>query len=144
MVACVQAVNGAITGIQRTYLRFDGLGKANLNPQKMALGPVGGAAVRFAQAAEVLALAEGIETALSIQQATGIVAWATLGTSNLCRVELPDCVREVIICADYDSSGLRNAVEARRRLMRSGLRVQIVAPEHGDFNDALKLELKAS
>ena len=47
---------------------------------------MGGGAVRLAPAAETLVLAEGVETGLAVQQATGLPTWATLGTSNLKKV----------------------------------------------------------
>jgi hypothetical protein len=37
-----------------------------------------------------LALAEGIETALIVQQATGNATCAALGAANFARIELPD------------------------------------------------------
>jgi putative DNA primase/helicase len=104
----------------------------------MALGPIRGGAARLASAGETLALAEGIETALSVQQATGIPTWAALGTANLLRVELPAIVREIIICADADSAGEKAAQEAARRFLRDGRRVRIALPASAnDFNDVL-------
>lgn len=136
MVAAVQNREGKIVAVHRTWLRCDGSGKADLEPQKAALGPVRGCAVRLAPAGETLALAEGIETALSIQQATGIPTWAALGTSNVTRVELPNCVREVIICADADEPGEKAAHETAQRFLREGRQARIAKP-HGakDFND---------
>ena len=136
MVAAVQT-DTHIVAVHRTFLAADGGGKANLKPEKMALGPIAGAAVPFAKAAETLALAEGIETALSIQQATGIATWATLGTSNLTRILLPDCVREVIIAADADPAGEKAALQAAARFMREGRKARIARPAAGDFNDLL-------
>jgi len=139
MVAAVQNLAGEITGIHRTFLTGDGR-KAPVEPVKMAFGPIRGGAVRLAPASETLALAEGIETALSIQQATGIPTWAALGTSNITRVELPNCVREVIICADGDPAGERAAHAAAHRLIREGRTVRIARPEPGtDFNDMISV-----
>jgi len=138
MIAAVQNVDVRIVAVHRTYLKSDGSGKASVKPQKMALGPIRAAAVRLSPAGETLALAEGVESALSIQQATGMPAWATLGTSNLARVELPECVREVFIAADGDQPGERAALEAAARFIRAGRRVRIMRPPEGqDFNDVL-------
>lgn len=141
MVAAVEYIRSenAVIAIHRTWLRDDGSGKVALDPQKAALGPIAGAAVRLAPAGETLALAEGIETALSVLQATAIPIWATLGTANLSRVELPDCVCEVLIAADSGEPGERAAHEAAARFMREGRRVRIARPIHGDFNDALQV-----
>jgi putative DNA primase/helicase len=137
MVAAVQNLTGEIVAIHRTFLTGDGR-KAPVEPVKMALGPIGGCAVRLAPAGESLALAEGIETALSVQQATGIATWAALGTANLARVELSAIVHEVIICADSDMSGVgeKAAHEAAQRFLREGRKVRIARPHGGkDFNE---------
>lgn len=139
IIAAVQVATGAIVAVHRTYLARDGSRKANVEPSKAALGPIRSAAVRLAPAGETLCLAEGIETALSVLQATRIPTWAALGTSNLARVELPECVRELIVCADSDEPGERAAREAAARFMREGRRVRIVRPMRGDFNDALRV-----
>jgi putative DNA primase/helicase len=138
MVAAVEHVRSGNTviAIHRTWLRDDGNGKAALDPQKAALGPIAGGAVRLTPTGETLALAEGIETALSVLQATAVPIWATLGTANLSRVELPDCVREVLIAADSGEPGERAAHEAAAWFMREGRRVRIARPRgRKDFNE---------
>jgi phage/plasmid primase-like uncharacterized protein len=136
MVAAVQAADGRIVAIHRTWLRLDGFGKADVEPQKAALGPIAGGGVRLAPAGKALCLAEGIETALSVLQATGLPAWATLGTANLARIELPAIVREVIIAADADDAGERAAQQAAQRFLRDGRRVRIARPSgKKDFNE---------
>jgi hypothetical protein len=49
----------------------------------------------------VLGLAEGIETALSAMQLTGVPVWASLGGARLHRVELPPEVKEVHVFLDF-------------------------------------------
>ena len=80
MVGLVADAAGEPTAIHRTYLAPDGNGKANVpaGPQKMAMGPCRGGAVRLAEPTDgTLILAEGIETALSIMQVRGTAVWAT-------------------------------------------------------------------
>jgi putative DNA primase/helicase len=137
MVAAIQNRDGQVVAIHRTFLNSDGSGKANVEPQKMTLGRMRGSVVRLANTEETICLTEGIETGLSIQQSTGIATWAALGTSNICCVELPGHVRELIIAADYDLPGLRAAIMARDHFIRRHLRVQLIVPERGDFNDVL-------
>jgi putative DNA primase/helicase len=137
MVAVVSDLNRNVVAVHRTYLDDQG-NKTNLEPPKAALGPIARRAVHLAPAGEMLALAEGIETALSVGQATGIPTWAALGTANLTRVELPAVVREVIICADNDPScaGEKAALAAAERFKCEGRRVSIARPHVGkDFND---------
>lgn len=135
MVAVVSDLNCNVVAVHRTYL--DGQGnKTNLEPPKAALGPIAGRAVHLAPVGEVLALAEGIETALSVLQATAIPIWATLGTANLSRVDLPDCVRELIICVDADPVGEQAAGKSATSFMHEGRRVRIARPQGGkDFNE---------
>jgi hypothetical protein len=74
-------------------------------------------------------------------QATRIPTWATLGTANLAKLELPDSVREVIIGADYEANGAgeKAALAAAAKLIREGRKVRIARPPApGDFNDLLQ------
>lgn len=106
----------------------------------MALGPTGGGAVQLAPPGERLALAEGIETALSVQQATELPTWAVLGGANLASVVLPalPLAAEVIVAADGDAAGQRYAYTAAERWARQGRRVRVAVPPAGaDFNDLL-------
>jgi hypothetical protein len=137
MVACVEDRDGRFLGIHRTWLT-PAATKSGLDPAKAALGPIGGGAVRLAPIlSEKIILAEGVETGLSILQATSIPTWAALGTSNLAQVNLPDCVREVIIAADGDDAGEIAAHKAAIRFIGERRQVRIARPAHGasDFND---------
>jgi hypothetical protein len=137
MVALVTR-DRAILGIHRTFLNRDGSGKAPVEYPKMTLGPVRGGAVRLGPPADTIAVAEGIETALSVMQATGTPTWAALSTSGLKALELPDTVREVIVCADGDAEGDHAATAAARRWQLQGRRVRLARPPPGkDFNDLL-------
>ena len=78
-----------VVGLHRTFLRADGKGKAPVSSNKMMLGRCGGGAVRLAPAGPELILSEGIETGLSVQQATNKPVWATLSTSGLRSIILP-------------------------------------------------------
>jgi phage/plasmid primase-like uncharacterized protein len=103
------------------------------------LGPVRGGAVRLAAAGEVLAVTEGIETGLSVQQATGMPTWAALSTSGLTALELPVIVETVIIVADGDAPGIASAERAAMRWAHEGRRVRIARPPAGrDANDLLR------
>jgi len=53
---------------------------------------------------EPLVLCEGVETALSIWQATGQEVWACLGISNIARAPVPDKAT-AIIARDGDAPG---------------------------------------
>ncbi len=142
MVAAVQSwPEDKVCAIHRTYLNSEGSAKADVEPARMVLGPIRGGGVRLAAAGPVLAVAEGIETALSVQLATSVPAWAALSASNLPNLVLPPLpmAGEVIIAADADPAGTRGAYEAAERWTREGRRVRIAVPPGGlDFNDVIR------
>lgn len=143
MVARLRGPDGRPMGIHRTYLRPDGSGKAELlGGAKLMLGPCGGGAVRFGPDRPVIALAEGIETALSIGVASRLTVWATLSTSGLKGLILPPppVAEVVVIAADHDPAGLAAAEEAAARFEAEGRAVSVIAPqtEGQDFNDVLR------
>ncbi len=127
-----------VVGVHRTFLRADGKGKAPVTNPKMRIGRCGGGAVRLAPDGPELVLSEGIETGLSVQQATNKPVWATLSTSGLRSVILPPEVETVIIAADADEPGEEAAQAAARRFIAEGRTVKIArAPRGMDFNDLL-------
>jgi putative DNA primase/helicase len=138
LIAAVVTQADGVVAIHRTFLDENG-DKTKLEPAKAALGPIKGGVVRLAVAGETLVFCEGIETGLSVLQATGLPVWAALGTSNLINIELPDVAREIIIAADGDKAGERAAKKAAQRFVREGRHVRIARPERGkDFNDYLR------
>lgn len=130
-----------ITGIHRTWLTEDGR-KAPISGRKATLGSCKGGAVRLAPAGTVLVIGEGIETVLSVMQATGLPGWSAMNAGNLSAIVLPDETREIIIAADNDSSGTgeRAASKAADRFTAEGHRVRIIMPDQVgiDFNDILQ------
>ena len=139
LVAAVTDVGGNVRAVHRTYLAPGGRGKAPVEPAKMMLGPTGGLSVHLAPAAERIAVAEGIETALSVQQATGLPTRAALSAGGIQRLELPPLplATDVVIAADGDHDGRRAPRIAGHRWRAEGRRVQIAVPRRLDFNDSL-------
>lgn len=140
MVAAVTGLGDALVGIQRTYLRDDGTGKADLSPARLSLGRLTSGAVRLTPPARTLILTEGTEDALSLIQSGGRAAWAALGTSNLARVDLPLMTDDVVIGADGDPAGEAAALKAANAYAERGCRVRIIRPMPGfkDFNSELQ------
>jgi hypothetical protein len=133
-------VGNRITAIQRTYLKRDGSGKADVEPNKMSLGSMTGGAVHFGEPDLVLGLAEGVETALSVVQQFDIPVWAILGCKNMPNVILPELplASEVRLYVDGDDDGRDAAVDAGRRYTDEGRRVYVCpAPDNKDWNDVL-------
>lgn len=141
MVAAVTDYRGQVQAVHRTYLARDGKGKAPVEPAKMTLGAVGGYACHLAEAGQTLAIAEGIETALSVQLATGIPAWAALSAGGIRNLILPPLPLSatIMIAADADPVGLDAAHDAAQRWQLEGRTVRIAVPPAGqDFNDVIQ------
>jgi putative DNA primase/helicase len=146
MVAAVQAADGRLTGLHRTYLQPGGRGKADVEPAKKMLGACQGGAVRLTTVARRLALCEGIETRLSIREAyPGLAVWCALSAGNLDRLTLPSEVEEVVLVPDGDPVGLAAAQRAAQRYGATGRRVYLVGLPHGmDANDLLRHKAAAA
>lgn len=85
-------------------------------------------------------MAEGIETALSAQQITGLPTVAALSAAGTQTILWPPQVRRLWIAADNDLVGLRAAKKLLARAIVSGLDVSIKIPakRRNDFNDILQ------
>ncbi len=141
MLAVVTDIAGKVQALHRTYLSIDGKSKAPVKPAKMTLGVVGGHATHLSKAGKKLAIVEGLETGMSIMQATDIPTWAALSAGGMERLILPPLplAQEVIIAADNDANGVgqRAAELASLRWLGEGRRVRIALPPKAgyDFND---------
>lgn len=135
--------NGRVAGIHRTYLASDGPGKAAVpSPKKLTNSPVkvsgwhAGAAIQLYDAVDVVALTEGIETALAVHKITGLPTWATYSSNNLKTVDLPPRIRSVEIWGDSGEAGEQAAHKAAERLLALGHKVKVVLP-NADYSDWL-------
>jgi putative DNA primase/helicase len=140
MVALLRDLEARPVAVHRTFLAPGGAGKAKVEPAKMTLGPVRGAAVRLHQAGDRLVIAEGIESALAAAVLLGLPAWAAVSAGNMRdSLGLPPSVREVVIAADHDPPGLDAAEAAARRWRKEGRTVRIAKPQKpgADFADIL-------
>jgi putative DNA primase/helicase len=138
MVARVEG-EGGLLGLHLTLLEPDGRGRKK---KRLAKGsrPKGGAIRLYPlEEGQPLALAEGIETALAVREATGLPVWAAISAPFMKEVVVPGEVEEVLIAADHDKAGLEAAHALARRLLREGKRVRVaVPPEEGaDWLDVL-------
>jgi hypothetical protein len=115
--------------------------KADVLYPRLTTGSYGSGAVRLGPAADVMGLAEGVETALSAMQLSGVTVWASLGSARLHQVELPSEVKEVHIFVDNDEPGRLAAKRTADVHTKAGRRVYLRSPpdECGDWNDFLKL-----
>jgi hypothetical protein len=143
IVALVEHAARGPVAVHCTYLRSDGSGKADVERPKAIFGPAAGGAVRFGipHAGQELAVAEGIETALSVAMACSMPAWAALSAGGIKNLVLPAEATHIVICADHDATGTgeRAANESAARWLAEGRRVRIAMPpeQNTDFNDVL-------
>lgn len=138
MVAAVQGSDRRLLAVQTLRLTWDAR-QAPLDLKRITTGKLYDGAVRLAAAAEVLGLAEGIETALAAMQLTGLPVWASLGAQRLGAITLPPIVRELHIFADDDEPGRHCARLAGERFARRRVSVRVRLPPEGcgDWADYL-------
>jgi hypothetical protein len=116
-----------IVGVQLTRLAPDGSGKAGTDADKNTIGKFTGVPIVLAPVNDLLglAIAEGIEDALSVHQANGLGSWACGGASRLPAIAdaIPDYVEAVTIMVDNDQDGERKAGELEQRLAMRGIEI---------------------
>ena len=130
MVARV-TLDGALRGLHATALP---------NRQRRTYGPIRGAAVRLAAMdGGVLAIAEGIETALAYAALTGTPTWAALSSAGMKHAPFPEGLDWLAVAADFDGPGLLAAEHLERRARDAGIEVRIdLPPRHRtDWADVL-------
>ncbi len=145
MVAAITCADRKVIAIQRTFLRCDGRGKANVSEPKMTLGTMRDGAVCLGPAGPVLGIAEGVESSLSAMQLFGLPTWCSLSASRLDRLWLPTEAVEIHIFGDNGTPGHEAAERAAETYQAQGHRVVLRFPPErfGDFNDLLREEVAA-
>ena len=144
MIAAVTDLNGAITGVHRTWLSSDGfddvqLGKAPIKTQRKAMGNLLGHAVRFGVPGDVMAAGEGIETVLSARQAIpGMAMAAALSAAHLSAILFPETLRCLYIVRDNDHAGDSARDSLVERANAAGIATIVLSPVLQDFNEDLR------
>jgi hypothetical protein len=128
---------GKPCGVHRTFLAWDGSGKAPGQARAM-LGKAG--VVRLSPDVDVargLGIAEGIETALSVVQGFGWrPVWAAVSTSGIRNFPILDGVEALTVFADGDAAGRAAAEACASRWAEAGREADIMMPPDGlDLND---------
>ena len=105
-------------------------------------GRVRGGVVRLARAPRngVLALAEGIETALAYTTLTGHPTWSALSSAGLAACVLPPGVERLVVAADFDGSGLVAAESLEKRARDEGVpdvHIDVPSRYRSDWADVL-------
>jgi putative DNA primase/helicase len=139
------AVGSAITGAHITWLASNGSSKLAVDDPKRTYGRVKDSKIYLHDEYdrhEPIVVAEGIETALSVEKITGLKAVAACNAANLGRISVPKS-SEIIIAADNDPAGLEGANKLARRLSAEGRIVRVAMPfprgnQKRDWNDELR------
>jgi hypothetical protein len=128
MIAAFGIPGGKIMGVHFTRLTADGR-KADVETPKSFLGPSAGFPIVLAPPNDLLglAIAEGIEDALTAHLVTGLGAWAAGCADRMPALAsiIPNYVEAVTIFAHEDESGQRNAFELAEALDIRGIEVRI-------------------
>ena len=138
LVAAVTDLDGALTGVLRTWLARDGSGKAPLATPRRALGRLLGSGVRFGRAMDVMAAGEGLETMLSLRVVLPAMPMvAALSSAHLAALILPAGLRRLYIARDNDRAGHRAAETLGIRANADGIEDLVLTPYADDFNTDL-------
>ncbi len=139
LVAAVTGLDGAVTGVQRTWLNPDGNGKANVAAPRRAMGHLLGNAVRFGAVLDIMAAGEGIETMLSLRMIMpALPVVAALSANHLTALVLPSTLRRLYIARDNDPAGRRATETLSDRAQADGIETLTLTPTLDDLNDDLQ------
>jgi putative DNA primase/helicase len=151
MLAVFCDASGKPATIHRTFLTGAGR-KAEVEPVRMFMpGHVpNGGAIRLYPEAEMMGIAEGIETAMSAAALFGMPVWATTSANMMEQWQPPEIAKHVTIFADNDLNyvGQCAGYTLAKRLVHEAQRDRIertvnvmVAPRAGsDWNDHIEKE----
>jgi len=139
MVSVVRGPDGKATTFHRTYL-------GDVPKKKKLVSEAGCGSIWLTKPQEFIGVAEGIETALAIQELFGIPCWALISTSGMKCWQPPDPVRKIVIFGDNDENyaGQAAAMVLAHRLKALGRAVKVRWPEKPgtDYNDVLREKLQ--
>lgn len=135
--------DGPLQAIHRIYLNSKGLGKADVNIPKMALGSIKGLGIWFGQGDETLCVVEGPENALSILSLGYNFVVSTIDAANYSNINIPEYVSNIILMPDGDKAGINSAKKAVDNYKNIAKNIKIILPpKHKnnpkwDWNDEL-------
>lgn len=147
MIALVRNIEtGEPQAIHRTAISNSGEKRSDLGSGgRKALGPTKNGAVRlFEPENGTIAVAEGIETSLSIRNLPDLGAmpvWSLLNAGQLEMMPIPRNLQSVWIGVDRDEAGYRAAAKLLNRLHKANIECVAIVPKH-DGHDINNLKVK--
>lgn len=151
LIGKVVTSKGLSATFHRIYITDGGLKAPVDQAKKMMPVPshhsIAGGGIPIGNSQEILGVAEGIETALAVFEATGQTCWSAVNATLLARFEPPKNVKMLYIWADHDRSkaGLNAAQDLSVRVRQKGIATEILVPpipihidgKSWDWNDVL-------
>lgn len=140
MIAAVTDLDGAITGVHRTWLDPATFDKAPVAYPRRAMGHLLGNGVRFGASGPVMVAGEGIETMLSLRTAMPVLpAIAGLSGAHLAAILFPPQLRRLYVARDDDPTGLAAEKTLTQRANEAGIETVPIDPMLDDFNSDLRV-----
>lgn len=146
MVALVRdIVTNEPVAIHRTALSLDGH-KIEVNGHdRLALGPIGGGAVKLSPDEDVttsLGVGEGIETTLSLRRSPEFgesPVWSLLAAGGISTLPVLPGIEALWIATDHDPAGLKASRTCATRWQAAGAETFLITPDApgADLNDLL-------
>lgn len=142
IITMVSDAKGSPVTIHRIYLTPDGQKAAVPSPKKLMAYPsdrkiIGGAVrLRANERPGVLLVAEGLETALAVMEATNLPVWSAVNAHLLENFVPPEWVKQVFVFADKDrpsqqhprGHGQEAATRLVQRIWERGIQCSAVVP----------------
>jgi hypothetical protein len=145
MIALVRSIeSNTPQAIHRTALDLSGNKITIARKDRMALGPIAGGAIKLTADEDVtiaLGIAEGIETALSLQRLpewTGSPVWSLISASGLRQFPLLSGIETLAIAADHDMAGERATIVVAERWQGREVLVFEAYADGADLNDIVR------
>lgn len=140
ILALIQDKDGRPANIHRTFITPEGF-KAPVPTAKKLMKslssvPILGGAIRLMPVEKVMALTEGVETALAVWEATKIPVWAAVNATMLEEFVPPPGVEQILVFADKDQPtkqhpkghGQEAATALVKRLWSMGIKASAIVP----------------
>jgi putative DNA primase/helicase len=142
ILGLIQDKDGKPANIHRIFITPEGFKAPVDDPKKsmkaMKSQPYVGGAIRLTPASSVLAIAEGIETALAVLEGAKIPTWSVVNAYLLENFEPPPYVEQVLVFSDKDRPSLLHprghgqeaAVKLVKRLWERGIKASAIVPRY--------------
>jgi putative DNA primase/helicase len=146
MVALVRnIITNKPQAIHRTALDQDGRKVTVGGYDRMALGRIGGGAVKLTADENVtiaIGIGEGIESALSLQRTpewAGSPVWSLLNDSGVANFPMLDAIETLVVAVDHDDAGEKAARAVAERWCAAARQVLLFEPvaPGDDMNDVI-------